>query len=150
MSKKYEKTLQEFIRSKTLIVTVGLPRSGKSTWAKSTGYPIISYDAVRLELVGHYQEHESIKMLDTIIHYAIKALFIAGHDVVIFDSISLLRSQRDNWQSRFNCKFKEFTTDKEECKRRAIESGKEYLVDKIEYYSTIYEPLQDDELRYMD
>lgn len=33
-----------------LVITVGLPRSGKSTWAKTLGAPIVSCDAIRQAL----------------------------------------------------------------------------------------------------
>jgi len=37
---------------KILILTVGLPRSGKSTWAAKKGFPIVSPDAIRLAMHG--------------------------------------------------------------------------------------------------
>ena len=40
-----------------LLATVGLPRSGKSTWAKEQGFPIVSPDAIdtmfALQQAGH-------------------------------------------------------------------------------------------------
>jgi predicted kinase len=33
-----------------LILTVGLPRSGKTTWAKQQGVPMVNRDAIRLAL----------------------------------------------------------------------------------------------------
>ena len=37
---------------KEIIVTVGLPRSGKTTWAREQGYPIVNPDSIRLSLHG--------------------------------------------------------------------------------------------------
>ncbi len=37
---------------KKLICTVGLPRSGKSTWCKTQSYPIVNKDSIRLALHG--------------------------------------------------------------------------------------------------
>ncbi|KKK82651.1 hypothetical protein LCGC14_2801230, partial [marine sediment metagenome] len=37
---------------KKLILTVGLPRSGKSTWARKQGHPIVNPDSIRLALYG--------------------------------------------------------------------------------------------------
>src|SRR5260370_7295250 len=35
-----------------LILTVGLPMSGKTTWARSTGHPIVNPDSIRLAIHG--------------------------------------------------------------------------------------------------
>ena len=35
-----------------LIVMVGLPRSGKTTWARKQGYPIVNPDSIRLAFHG--------------------------------------------------------------------------------------------------
>lgn len=37
---------------KKLILTIGLPRSGKSTWAKQQGCPVVNPDSIRLALHG--------------------------------------------------------------------------------------------------
>ena len=40
------------VQEKQLILTVGLPRSGKTTWALAQGYPIVAPDAIRLAVTG--------------------------------------------------------------------------------------------------
>src|SRR5882672_916000 len=39
-------------KDKLLICTVGLPRSGKSTWARSQSFPIVCPDAIRIAIHG--------------------------------------------------------------------------------------------------
>lgn len=141
-------SIEEYIKTKTLIITVGLPRSGKSTWSRSQGYPVISYDAMRSALVGHFQEHESIPMINALLIYSIKALFLSEHDVVIFDSTSHLKSQRDKWSSIFNCKFKYFNTPPSECMERAKLTNKEYLIPKIIEMSKEFEFLDSTEIQW--
>ena len=48
--------------NKILIQTVAIPRAGKSSWAKSTGLPICSPDAIRNIIHGtpFRQEAESL------------------------------------------------------------------------------------------
>ena len=71
---------------KVLILTVGLPRSGKSTWAKKQGYPIINPDSIRLALHGEHFIEDAEPMVWTIAMYMTKALFLAGHNKIIIDA----------------------------------------------------------------
>lgn len=70
-----------------LIVTRGLPGSGKTTWAKTLGYPRLSRDSVRDALHGNRahmpdQEHE----VTIAQHAAVAALLRAGRTVVVDDT----------------------------------------------------------------
>jgi len=80
-----------------LIMTYGFPRSGKSTWARSQGYPIVCPDAIRLAKTGQRWwgpiEHEVWATARTMV----RALFLAGHDIVILDSTCGTRQQRDTF-----------------------------------------------------
>ena len=68
-----------------LIMLMGLPRAGKSTWARATGYPIVDCDAIRLTKTGQRWwgpiEHEIWATARTMV----RALFMAGHPIVILD-----------------------------------------------------------------
>ena len=61
--------------SKTLILTVGLPRSGKTTWAKKTGLPIVNRDAIRIALHGQAYIQDAEEMITAFEWYMVKALF---------------------------------------------------------------------------
>jgi len=118
---------------KTLIVTVGLPRSGKSTWAKTTGFPVVNPDSIRMALYGQEFLVEAEDMIWTLSKYMVKSLFIAGHDTVILDATNLTDHSRDFWISKeWDVEWKIFDTDVEICKQRAIEGGKEKLIPIIE------------------
>lgn len=139
----------------TLIVTCGLPRAGKSTWARQQEYPIVCPDSIRLALHGQsfYGPAETVvwAMTDTFV----RALFLAGHDTVIVSETSNTRKRRDPWQRidlgdgyHVNVRFKYFDTDKDTCIQRAKDSGTEYLIPVIERMAKNFEPLEDDEVLY--
>ena len=71
--------------SKVLILTVGLPRSGKSTWARSQAYPIVCPDEIRTALHGHRFIPEAEPFVRAVAKVMVRALFGAGHQCVIFD-----------------------------------------------------------------
>ena len=75
-----EKQIVKWIPWKTLILTVGLPRSGKSTWAAQTGWPIVNRDAIRLALHGQAYIQDAEDMVTAIETYMVKALFGAGNN----------------------------------------------------------------------
>ena len=118
---------------KHLIMTVGLPRSGKSTWARETGYPIVNPDSIRLALHGQSFIGNAEPMVWTIAKYMVKSLFIAGHDVVILDSCNQSEYRRNEWKSKeWKRLYKVFRTDIEECKKRALDNDQEYLITVID------------------
>ena len=54
---------------KTLYVTIGVPCSGKTTWAKKQGIAMVSRDTERLSIFGEYrmgnrkEEQKTIEMV---------------------------------------------------------------------------------------
>ena len=118
---------------KTLIMTVGLPRSGKSTWARSTGFPMVSPDAIRLSLHGQRHLPQADPMVWTIAKYMTRSLFIAGHNHVVLDSTMPRRHDRSVWLSRdWETCVKIFDTDIEVCKERAVACGQVDLLEVID------------------
>src|SRR5207302_1271835 len=83
-----------------LICTVGLPRSGKSTWSQAQSYPIVSCDAIRLALHGQRFLAAAEPWVWTIAKTTVRALFFAGHKTVVLDSTNTTRKRRDEWQSK--------------------------------------------------
>lgn len=84
---------------KALICLVGLPRSGKSTWAKSQAWPIVNPDAVRLAIHGQRFITEAEPFVWATVRAMVKALFLAGHNIVILDATNTTRKRRDEWLS---------------------------------------------------
>lgn len=139
----------------TLICTVGLPRSGKSTWTKQMaetyGYPFVNLDSIRLALHGTiFDVNREIEVI-SIAKIMVKSLVYEGYKVIIIDETNLRRKYRLSWQSFMpNTKaiFKVFNIKKEECIKRAYLSNRKYLLPVIERMNKEYEPLASYEENY--
>ncbi len=124
-----------------LILTIGLPRSGKSTWATGTGYPVVSSDAIRYTLFNTLWNQQFEHRVLPFALDMVKALFNAGHNVVIFDSINWTPDSRAFWlpycTNNWELEYKIFKPLVELCKRRAMATGKDYLIPVIDRLMTI-------------
>lgn len=124
---------------KTLIVCVGLPRSGKSTWARAQPYPMVNPDSIRLALHGQRFVSQAEPHVWAIAKTMVRALFLAGHPTVILDATNTTRERRREWQSRdWETFFRIFPTPLEECLQRA--QGDEELIEVIRRMAANYEP----------
>jgi len=116
-----------------LILTMGLPRSGKSTWALSTGYPIVNRDAIRIALHGQAFILQAEAMVTAIEEYMVRSLFQAGHKTVIVDATHLKEKYRKRWEyGPWEIRIEKFDTSVEECIQRAKDSNREDLIPIIE------------------
>lgn len=132
-----------------LIATVGLPRSGKTTWARSQSYPVVNPDSIRLSLHGQRFYGEAEPMVWAVAKVMVRSLFRAGHKHVILDATNTSRARRDEWKSKdWGLFFKEIPTDGPECLRRAAAEGDEEIRPVIERMASSLEPLGDDERRW--
>lgn len=108
-----------------LVCTMGLPKSGKSTWArefsKKCGCPVVNPDSIRLAIHGSRYIQEAENLVWTVAYYMTDALFLAGHELVVLDATNMRRDSRDKWQPRVWDKtvFKILSADVETCKERA-------------------------------
>lgn len=135
-------------RNNTLYCTVGLPRSGKSTWARRMNYPVIDTDGIRLALTGKRWygpiEHEVWALAKTMI----RALFFGGNKIVILDAPQYQRRERDLFLPSPDCLwnryFVVFDTSAKVCKERAIRSYPE-LCDVIDWFDNNWEPINEAE-----
>jgi predicted kinase len=131
---------------KILICTVGLPRSGKSTWAKSQAYPIVNPDAIRLAIHGQRFIAEAEPFVWATAKAMVRALFLAGHNRVILDATNTTRKRRDEWRSDgWATFFKQMDATKKDCYARAHEAGDAEIVFVITRMAEQFEPLADDE-----
>ena len=129
-----------------LICTVGLPRSGKSTWAQNVNVPVINPDGVRLAKTGRRWwgpiEHEVWADVRTMI----RSLFWSGNKVLILDSTNFQKRARDAlhpsldvlWKRRFVL----FDTPVDVCKERAMQTYPE-LCDIIDWFADNWEPIDE-------
>ena len=126
--------------SKLLILMVGLPRSGKTTIAQKTGYPVVNPDAVRLALYGAAFIRDAERMVWTMVHYMVESLFLAGHNTVVLDATNTTKKRRAEWFSdKWATTFIQLDTSEDECLRRAMDGGRLDLVPVIKEMAENYE-----------
>jgi predicted kinase len=134
-----------------LIVLHGLPRSGKSTWARATGFPIVCPDAVRLAIHGQAFIQSAEPFVWATAHAMTAALFLAGHQAVVLDATNGTRKRRRDWLSpKWRTVFHAIDTPKSMCLERALVEGNLELAAVIERMAASWEPLGPDELRWTD
>lgn len=133
--------------SKTLILCVGLPKAGKSTWSRSTGYPIVCPDEIRLAVHGQRFASVAEPLIWVIARIMVRALFGAGHQIVILDACNTTRKRRDEWVSfEWALRFKQFETDEQTCFDRAEANGDSELMPIIASMAAKFETLDPDEV----
>lgn len=135
---------------KTLLMMVGLPRSGKSTWAQYHHYPIVNPDSIRLVLTGQRVVQQAEPMVWTMARYMVEALFLAGHHTVILDATNINKKYRDQWRSpNWNIRMKIIPTSPDVCKQRAIATGQDDLLPVIDrMYAELMTPENVEDLKY--
>lgn len=137
----------------SLLSLHGLPRSGKSTLtAKLRSYygaPVVNADAVRLAMHGQRYAALAEPMVFAIRQIMVRALFGAGHPLVIYDETNYSRAARDKMRSdEWDTYYIEVDTPPDVCKERAIATGQPDLIPVIDRMWDRHEPLEDDELRF--
>lgn len=128
---------------KVLICTVGLPRSGKSTWAREQDVPIVSRDSIRLSLHGHQFIELAEPIVKAIAKVMVRSLFLAGHHIVIVDEDNTTDERRMFWvEKEWLTYWKVFTTPAAECRRRAGDD--QALIKTIDRMHQAWESIDDD------
>jgi len=133
------------MRKKTLWLTVGLPRSGKTTWAKEQGMPIVNPDSVRLALHGQRYQSLAEPFVWAIAKLMVRALFLAGHDAVIVDATNNSIKRRKLWKGSWELKSFTLTTSKQKCIDRARAIDDEEIIPIIERMAKEHQPVQPNE-----
>lgn len=106
-----------------LVILVGLPASGKSTWLKEKGLYALSSDAVRELLTGDMKDQTMNRLVFRTLRQLAAARVRAGAAVTYIDSTALTLWERRCW-IRFaelhDCTAEAvfFDVPPEECKRR--------------------------------
>lgn len=124
-----------------LIVLVGLPRSGKSTFSKNySGAAIVNRDSIRLTAHGHVFRQEAEPLITFIEETMVKSLMVAGTASIIVDATNTIPVFRNKWRKiardfNYDIRFHVMKTSVNECIRRAIESDREDLIPVIEKMS---------------
>jgi predicted kinase len=135
---------ESIIMEHTLIMTVGLPRSGKSTWTRLQNLPIVNPDSIRLGLHGQRFIGQMEPYVWAIAQTMLRALFLAGHEKVILDATNTTKARREAWVSKdWITLYKVVPTTVEECIRRAGDDT--IMVEVINRMATQFEPLDPEE-----
>jgi len=131
-----------------LIILMGLPRSGKSTWArkesKKLGAPIVNPDSIRLALYGQAYIQSMESYVWAITETMVEALYGAGHNTVIVDATNINKASREKWAHHYPA-FHHLDTSVELCLERATRGGRDDLIDVIKNMAEKFEPLTEDE-----
>lgn len=116
-----------------LIVLVGLPRSGKSTWAKASGFPMVNPDSIRLAMHGQAFYPPAEPLVWGIAHMMVDSLFMAGHETVVIDATNTTKKRRDEWVlPGVATELKIFETTPKVCIERARAGNRLDLIPVIE------------------
>ena len=131
---------------RTLIMMVGLPRSGKTTLAqeKYAAYPRVSPDAIRVAIHGQAFAAEAEPFVWAIAHAMVDALFFAGHGIVVLDACNNTKKRRDEWLHGAwdNRIFEVVETTKDGCIARCF---KTQLGGVIHRMAEAHEPVSNEE-----
>lgn len=107
-----------------LILAAGLPRSGKTTWARAQAFPIVNPDSIRLALHGQRFVALAEPFVWATAKVMVRALFLAGHETVILDATNTTEKRRAEWNSpEWQTELHVVDTPADECIRRATAEG---------------------------
>lgn len=112
-----------------LIILVGLPASGKSTWAEQQKLPTLSSDALRVLLTGDIAHQGVNRLVFRTLRYLAAARLQAGAAVTCIDSTALTGWERRCWVRfaeihRCSVEAVYFEVPLEECRRRNALRGR--------------------------
>lgn len=133
-----------------LVCMMGLPRSGKSTFATQLGFPVVSPDALRLVLGGkRVLDEAGDRQVWKLLPVMVQTLFAAGNTVVVLDATNTTRWERDQWKSdEWETRFFHVKTSEKLCKERAVATNQLDVVEAISRMVENFEPLGEDEERF--
>lgn len=130
--------------NRKLVCMVGLPRSGKTTYALTLGYPVVQPDAIRLAIHGHRFIGQAEPLVWAIAKVMVRALFLAGHGTIVLDATNVSRKRRDEWKdASWERDFLVVNTSANVCMERAGEDQEMRQV--IERMARYWEPVGEDE-----
>jgi predicted kinase len=145
-----------------LIVLVGLPGAGKSTWAKNyvKNHPeqkvhILSSDEIRKDITGSYENFQAETEVWNSFDYTLNQLsHEKNYDVVIADATHLSISRRirtltaGNYEKR---KIVYIATSLPKCIKRASHRKSKVVPESsMIYYARRFEEISDEELQIVD
>ena len=129
-----------------LLMTVGLPYSGKSMWARNQFLPIVSPDAIRIALHGQRYSETAEPFVWLIAKTMVRSLFLAGHHTVILDACNNTVNRRSDWKSpHWKRVFHVLDTPFDVCMERAERAGDDAILLSITRMAASHEGLTPDD-----
>lgn len=119
--------------------TIGLPRSGKSTfcrkWQQECLYPpriVVSGDSFRYAVYGKEFNRKHEGMVFATMDIAICALLLTGYDVIIDETATTNETIKRYLAIDINAVPVPFNVSAEICRKRAMADNKSYLIPVID------------------
>jgi predicted kinase len=134
-----------------IIVMVGLPRSGKSTWVKENrfGRPVVSADDLRLLVYGERFNAEREAEMWKARGIALKMLMKYGVSLIIDETNTTKKRRKPIVDLAREYGYKAVAvvvnTSKDECIQRATSNWDEAIIPTIERMAAQFEPVGQDE-----
>ncbi len=105
-------------------------------------------DAIRLGLHGQRHQPLAEPFVWATAKLMVRALFLAGHNIVILDATNTTKARRAEWRSKdWTLQFQEFQTSLDTCKAWAIESGQPDMLPVIDRMHKQYQPVDPSEVQ---
>jgi len=145
--------MSDEMKSRKLVMMVGLPRSGKTTKAlelsEEYGSPVVNPDSVRLALHGQAFVASAEGVVWAHVYLMVNSLFLAGHEEVIIDACNNTRKRRKAFI--YQClpnkvEYVAIQTPVDVCKDRLTDqnAGLGSVIDRM---SEQHEPVGEEELK---
>lgn len=130
------------MRNKTVILTVGLPRAGKTSWANMQRFAVISVEAAKIVVAGPGRlSAEAANRVHFFMMKMLRVLLLA-QDTVVVDWTFHTAESRARWRSKhWQTYYKVFEASLEQCLERSVVAEGLDIAEVIRDFHDEFEPL---------